>query len=291
MAKKDPTDLTVEKKLETLFQLQTTLSQIDEKRALRGELPLEVQDLEDEIAGLATRVEKIEAEIAEFRAAITQKKGDIADAENIVARYKEQLNDARNNREYDMLSKEIVFQELEIELCNKKIKEALAKIEEREATLQQAQKLMEERKQVLVEKQGELEAIMQETREEEDKLKEKSKALEEKIEAVPCASREKGTRSPSVANCTSPETPSRKERESGGVSAPASATSARPLRRSSIAARMDAMPDSAPPSSVVAPPENEHSRAMPLAIRLPDPERKLAGSGAGSEPTSSARTD
>jgi len=110
MAKKDPTDLTVEKKLETLFQLQTTLSQIDEKRALRGELPLEVQDLEDEIAGLATRVEKIEAEIAEFRAAITQKKGDIADAENIVARYKEQLNDARNNREYDMLSKEIVFQ-------------------------------------------------------------------------------------------------------------------------------------------------------------------------------------
>ena len=182
MAKKDPTDLTVEKKLETLFQLQTTLSQIDEKRALRGELPLEVQDLEDEIAGLATRVEKIEAEIAEFRAAITQKKGDIADAENIVARYKEQLNDARNNREYDMLSKEIVFQELEIELCNKKIKEALAKIEEREATLQQAQKLMEERKQVLVEKQGELEAIMQETREEEDKLKEKSKALEEKIE-------------------------------------------------------------------------------------------------------------
>ena len=182
MAKKDPTDLTVEKKLETLFQLQTTLSQIDEKRALRGELPLEVQDLEDEIAGLATRVEKIEAEIAEFRAAITQKKGDIADAENIVARYKEQLNDARNNREYDMLSKEIVFQELEIELCNKKIKEALAKIEEREATLQQAKKLMQERKQVLVEKQVELEAIMQETREEEDKLKEKSKALEEKIE-------------------------------------------------------------------------------------------------------------
>ena len=81
MAKKDPTDLTVEKKLETLYQLQTTLSQIDEKRALRGELPLEVQDLEDEIAGLATRIEKIEGEIAEFRAAITQKRGDIADAQ------------------------------------------------------------------------------------------------------------------------------------------------------------------------------------------------------------------
>ena len=182
MATKDPTDLTVEKKLETLYQLQTTLSQIDEKRALRGELPLEVQDLEDEIAGLATRIEKIEAEIAEFRAAITQKKGDIADAENIVARYKEQLNDARNNREYDMLSKEIVFQELEIELCNKKIKEALVKIEEREGSLQQNKEFMEDRMQVLEEKRGELDAIMQETREEEDKLKEKAKSLEEKIE-------------------------------------------------------------------------------------------------------------
>ncbi len=174
--------MTVEKKLETLYQLQTTLSQIDEKRALRGELPLEVQDLEDEIAGLATRIEKIEAEIAEFRAAITQKKGDIADAENIVARYKEQLNDARNNREYDMLSKEIVFQELEIELCNKKIKEALVKIEEREALLDQNKEVVEDRKQVLEEKRGELDAIMQATREEEDKLKEKAKALEEKIE-------------------------------------------------------------------------------------------------------------
>ena len=89
MAKKDPTDLTVEKKLETLFQLQTTLSQIDEKRALRGELPREVEDMEDEIAGLKTRIEKIEGEIAEFRAAIAQKKGDIKEAENIVARYNE----------------------------------------------------------------------------------------------------------------------------------------------------------------------------------------------------------
>ena len=133
MAKKDPTDLTVEKKLEALFQLQTTLSQIDEKRALRGELPLEVQDLEDEITGLRTRIEKIESEINEFNAAITQKRGDIADAQAIVARYKEQLNDVMNNREYDMLSKEIVFQELEIQLCEKKIKEALARIEERQA--------------------------------------------------------------------------------------------------------------------------------------------------------------
>ena len=98
MAKKDPSDLTVEERLSALYQLQTTLSGIDEKRALRGELPLEVQDLEDEIAGLNTRVEKITNEISEFRTAISQKKAEIADAENTVSRYKEQLNDVRNNR-------------------------------------------------------------------------------------------------------------------------------------------------------------------------------------------------
>ena len=182
MAKKDPTDLTVEKKLEALFQLQTTLSQIDEKRALRGELPLEVQDLEDEITGLRTRIEKIESEINEFNAAITQKRGDIADAQAIVARYKEQLNDVMNNREYDMLSKEIVFQELEIELCNKKINEALVKIEEKEALLKQNQEQVDFKLQTLEEKKSELDSIMQETREEEDKLKAKAKGLEEKIE-------------------------------------------------------------------------------------------------------------
>lgn len=182
MAKKDVTDMTVEKKLEALFQLQTTLSQIDEKKALRGELPLEVQDLEDEIAGLRTRIEKIEGEIADFRAAITMKKGEIADAENVVARYKEQLNDARNNREYDMLSKEIVFQELEIELCNKKIKEALVKIEEREELLKQNQETVDFKMQALDEKKSELDAIMQETKEEEEVLRGKAHNLEDKIE-------------------------------------------------------------------------------------------------------------
>lgn len=181
MAKKEPVELTVEKKLEALFQLQTTLSQIDEKRALRGELPLEVDDLEDEIAGLRTRIEKIENEIAEFKSAIVQKKGDIEGAKATVERYKEQINDARNNREYDMLSKEIVFQELEIELCNKKINEALVRIQECETKLKENQEIMEFRMQALDEKKGELDAIMQETREEEDKLKEKASTLEEKI--------------------------------------------------------------------------------------------------------------
>ena len=88
MAKKDPTDLSVEEKLKALYQLQTTLSGIDEKRALRGELPLEVQDLEDEIAGLNTRVEKIKTDIDEFKKAVAQKKTDITSAEASVERYK-----------------------------------------------------------------------------------------------------------------------------------------------------------------------------------------------------------
>ena len=131
MAKKDPTDLSVEEKLKALYQLQTTLSAIDEKRALRGELPLEVQDLEDEIAGLNTRIENIRNDIREFQSAVVQKKGEINEAQASVERYKSQLNDVKNNREYDTLSKEIEFQSLEIELCNKKIREANVKIEEK----------------------------------------------------------------------------------------------------------------------------------------------------------------
>ena len=182
MAKKDPTDLTVEEKLKTLYQLQTALSSIDEKRALRGELPLEVQDLEDEIEGLTTRVEKIKAEIADFQRAIAQKKGEIVEAEASVARYKNQLNDVKNNREYDTLSKEIEFQTLEIELCNKKIREANARIQEKQEELQAAENLISERNGDLEVKKTELEEIVAETRAEEDKLKEKVKDLESRIE-------------------------------------------------------------------------------------------------------------
>ena len=182
MAKKDPTDLTVEEKLKTLYQLQSALSAIDEKRALRGELPLEVQDLEDEIAGLTTRVEKIQNEISEFERAITQKKGEIVDAEASVARYKAQLDEVKNNREYDTLSKEIEFQSLEIELCNKKIREANARIQEKKNELQANDEVIAERQGDLEMKKSELEEIMTETRAEEDKLKEKVKDLESKIE-------------------------------------------------------------------------------------------------------------
>jgi predicted nucleic acid-binding Zn-ribbon protein len=182
MAKKDPTDLTVEERLKTLYQLQTTLSEIDEKRALRGELPLEVEDLEDEIAGLTTRIEKIQSDIDEYQHAVAQKKGEIETAKASVERYKAQLNDVKNNREYDTLSKEIEFQTLEIELCNKKIKEANFKIEEKKAELEQNQTIIEDRRQALDMKKAELDEIMEETRAEEEKLKAKVKELEVKIE-------------------------------------------------------------------------------------------------------------
>lgn len=182
MAKKDPTDLSVEEKLKALYQLQTTLSGIDEKRALRGELPLEVQDLEDEIAGLTTRMEKIKTEIDEFKKAITQKKADITSAGSSVERYKKQLDEVKNNREYDTLTKEIEFQSLEIELCNKKIKEALIKVEEKNADLAEADELIKDRTAALKEKKEELDEIMQETRDEEEKLKNKASELEGTIE-------------------------------------------------------------------------------------------------------------
>ena len=180
--KKDPTDLSVEEKLKTLYQLQTTLSSIDEKRALRGELPLEVQDLEDEIAGLDTRIEKIQNEIKDYQTAITMKKGEISEAQSYVDRYQRQLDEVKNNREYDTLTKEIEFQTLEIQLCEKKIREALIRIDERSHDLEHAEELKADRLVALADKKSELDEIMQETREEEDKLKAKAKDYETKIE-------------------------------------------------------------------------------------------------------------
>ena len=182
MAKKDPTDLSVEEKLKTLFQLQTALSAIDEKKALRGELPLEVEDLEAEIEGLSTRIERIKSEIDEFERAISQKRGEIIESQANVDRYKKQLGDVRNNREFDTLSKEIEFQSLEIELCNKKIAEARRRIEEKNVELDGAAAVLDEKQGDLDAKKSELDEIMDETRQEEDKLREKAHELESKIE-------------------------------------------------------------------------------------------------------------
>lgn len=182
MAKKEAKEMSVEQKLQALYELQTTLTAIDEKRALRGELPLEVQDLEDEIAGLDTRIEKIDTEIKEFQSAITMKKGEVQEAQANLERYNNQLNEVRNNREYDSLSKQIDYERLEVELCNKKIKEATDQVAYRTNDLEMAKTEREERQKDLDEKKSELEDILAETREEETMLKERAKDLEVKIE-------------------------------------------------------------------------------------------------------------
>ena len=182
MAKKEAKEMSVEQKLQALYELQTTLTAIDEKRALRGELPLEVQDLEDEIAGLDTRIEKIDTEIKEFQSAITMKKSEVQEAQANLERYNNQLNEVRNNREYDSLSKQIDYERLEVELCNKKIKEATDQVAYRTNDLEIAKTEREERQKDLDEKKSELEDILAETREEEAMLKERAKDLEVKIE-------------------------------------------------------------------------------------------------------------
>ncbi len=180
--KKKPQDLTVEQKLKALFQLQTTLSKIDEIKTLRGELPLEVQDLEDEIAGLNTRIERIKGEIAGLKTAVAGKKVEIETAKLSVEKYKKQQDNVRNNREYDFLSKEIEFQTLEIELCEKHIREFTAQEQDKSEELKKCDETLEERKQDLEVKKNELDEIVEETKQEEEKLRDKAKELETKIE-------------------------------------------------------------------------------------------------------------
>ena len=181
MAKKIK-EMSVEEKLKALYQLQATLSAIDEKRALRGELPLEVEDLEDEVAGLATRIEKINNEIEEIRKAVAQRRNDIELAKASVERYKMQLNEVSNNRQYDTLTKEIEFQELEIDHCQKKIKDADLKVAERMQDCARAEQTITERKKDLEMKRAERDEIMSETRAEEEQLREKADDLELRIE-------------------------------------------------------------------------------------------------------------
>jgi len=182
MAKKDPKDMTVEEKLKTLFLLQTKLSQIDEKRELRGALPREVKDLSDEIAGLNVRVEKIQAEIAEYEQAVGQRQAEMQAATTVLERYKQQLDEVKNNREYDSLTKEIEFQSLEIELCSKKIREAQEIVAKRKEDVARTKQQIEECQTDLDIKRSELEDIMVETREEEERLKAEVKVLETKVE-------------------------------------------------------------------------------------------------------------
>lgn len=182
MAKKDVADMSVEQKLKNLYQLQTTLSEVDRIKTLRGELPLEVQDLEDEIEGLTHRIGKYNEDIEGLQTDIAVKKNKIKEAQEAIDRYKNQLNDVKNNREYDMLSKEIEFQGLEVELQNKKIGEAQRAIDSRKADVENAKHQLEERRADLDMKKSELDDITAETKAEEEKLREKAKNLEQTIE-------------------------------------------------------------------------------------------------------------
>ena len=184
MAKKkeNPSEMPVEDRLKNLFQLQTILTEIDRIRTLRGELPLEVEDLEDTIEGLKTRISKTEAEIADLRAKINEHKGKIELANSQLATYKEQMDNVRNNREYDLLNKEIEFQTLEVELCNKRIREAQTLEKGREEVLDKSKEELDGRVQDLEVKKNELDEIVAETKADEEKLREKAKNLETLIE-------------------------------------------------------------------------------------------------------------
>ena len=181
-AKKDLAEMSVEERLKALYELQTMLSEIDKIKTLRGELPLEVQDLEDEIEGLTHRVEKYQEDIEKLQSDIAQKRIKIDEAKALADRYKGQLNDVKNNREYDMLTKEIEFQNLEIELQNKRINEANRAIEAKQNDAKTASEALENRRADLDVKKSELDEIISETKAEEEKLREKAKALEVTIE-------------------------------------------------------------------------------------------------------------
>lgn len=175
-------EYTVEEKLSTLYQLQTMMTEIDKIKTLRGELPLEVQDLEDEIAGLETRLQNYQAEIKEFEASVVEQKHKITESTTLIDRYKTQLDNVRNNREFDNLSKEIEFQGLEIEFSEKKIREFGEAIDAKKKDIAELSEKLEGRKADLVQKKGELEQIISETKQDEEKLREKAKKLEAAIE-------------------------------------------------------------------------------------------------------------
>ncbi len=180
--KASETEISIEEKLRALYGLQLVDSEIDKIRTLRGELPLEVQDLEDEVAGLETRIGNLREEIAGLDKAIAKKGLDITDSQALIKKYQEQQDNVRNNREYDSLSKEIEFQSLEIELCNKKIKEFTYQLEEKKAVMEESDKILAERTVDLDIKKKELDDIVADTKKEEETLGEKSVTIEAIIE-------------------------------------------------------------------------------------------------------------
>lgn len=173
---------TVEDRLRALYNLQKVMSDVDKIRTLRGELPLEVQDLEDEVEGLETRINNLNAEIKNLNNNIQDKKNGIKEADLLIKKYESQQSSVRNNREFESLNKEIEFQNLEKELCKKRIKEFETEMKAKQEAVASSEELMGERKADLESKKKELENIVSDTQEDEDKLKKKAKDIEKEID-------------------------------------------------------------------------------------------------------------
>ena len=172
----------ISSKLRALYELQNVVSEIDKFKTLRGELPLEVQDLEDEITGLKTRFSNYEDDIKDLETAIHNKKIAIKESETLITKYTEQQNNVRNNREFDSLSKEIEFQKLEMELSEKRIREFTAELASKKEAISTSSVVLKERLEDLDRKQKELEEITSETQIEEERLKSKAEKIEANIE-------------------------------------------------------------------------------------------------------------
>lgn len=182
---KNKTDqtLSVESRLKSLYELQTILSQIDRIKTVRGELPLEVRDLEDLIEGLNTRIANYRADIEELKKKTNVEKEKINESQSKIDTYKVQIDNVRNNREFDLLSKEIEFQTLEIELCEKHINEYARVIDNKQAEIAATEETLYDKQHILAEKKAELEEIVSETKQEEERLREQAKELEPKVDA------------------------------------------------------------------------------------------------------------
>jgi predicted nucleic acid-binding Zn-ribbon protein len=181
-AKLHESEISVEERLRALYSLQMVDSEIDKIKTLRGELPLEVQDLEDEIAGLETRLANLKEEVVNLEKSVAQKNNEITEAEALINKYEEQQKNVRNNREFDSLSKEIEYQTLEIELFNKKIKEFTTLVEEKKLVIAESETILSERKSDLENKKSELDEIIADTQKEEEGLYKKSEKIESVIE-------------------------------------------------------------------------------------------------------------
>lgn len=172
----------IEKKLKALYDLQTIDSLIDKIRIVRGELPLEVQDLEDEIAGIQTRIENSSAETTQIEEAILEKKNAIKNCQVLIKKYEAQQMNVRNNREYDSLSKEIEYQNLEIQLSEKRIKEFKVSLDLKKEVIEKSNEVLQEKIKDLEVKKSELNDIIAETEKEETLLLQKSVENQQIIE-------------------------------------------------------------------------------------------------------------